>query len=321
MRINRNIDFAKGNSVRVLCRPNTIALLGMLTCSVAAAANKTIDQQAIESMAGCYEVTFEFHEMFAADPAYVPHAPYKNHGLEWVTVDNYGPSDTALQHILITPGGPMKHWRQEWVYRPTSVFDFVGDNHWVKRAIAPTAAAGMWAQRVLQVDDGPRYECAAPWVHWGANHYWECATWAPLPRRESGRTDYNVLARRNRHALTNAGWVQEEDNNKLALRGSDVTSVTQEKGQNIYRRVDAARCQDAADFWQSNKVYWHDIQTVWHDVYAHSNTLHLTAEIGGTTLWERLFELAEDASATEPYNSALLQKKAREIILTYVSDS
>lgn len=303
----------RGSRVGIL-----VALLGTLMASGARAGDQGMDRASIQKMAGCFEVTFEFSETFARQPGYVPHAPYKTGGVEWVVVDGASDGEIALQHILLTPMGPLKHWRQEWVYEPTAMLAFAGDNQWVKHQVAPASARGQWAQRVLQVDDSPRYECTAPWVHWNDTHYWECAAWAPLPRRESARTDYNVLARRNRQALHGADWWHEEDNDKLLVAGQALTLITKEKGQNTYRRVDDARCSDAATFWEANKTYWHDIQAVWREVYAGADVLRFAPSRDGAPLWQKLFELAEDASAREPYDGSAMKREARRLIDSYL---
>ena len=74
-------------------------------------------------------------------------------------------------------------------------------------------------QSVLQVDDSPRYAARGRWQHAGGVSTWiSDETWRPLPRREfSVRKDYDVLVGTNRHTITPHGWVQEENNLKLAM--------------------------------------------------------------------------------------------------------
>ena len=66
--------------------------------------------------------------------------------------------------------------------------------HWGYRKLSKALAAkGTWTQKVFQVDDSPRYEGYATWVHVDGRHYWDSQTDGPLPRREySKRSDYNV---------------------------------------------------------------------------------------------------------------------------------
>jgi hypothetical protein len=69
------------------------------------------------------------------------------------------------------------------------------------------------------VDDSPRYAARGRWQHAAGVSTWiSDETWRPLPRREfSVRKDYDVLVGTNRHTITPTGWVQEENNVKLAL--------------------------------------------------------------------------------------------------------
>lgn len=272
------------------------------------------DKQAIQGQCGCFEVTFQYAETFALAPGYKPKEPKRIGGLEWVEVDGERPDYIGLQHVLVVPGGSQKHWRQEWEYQPTYLFDYKGDGLWVKRRLTPEEGRGKWVQRVYEVDDSPRYEGLGTWIRSDGKTYWESEAWSPLPRREfTTRSDYNVLVRRNRHELKDFGWVHEQDNVKLKVEGSKETPLVQEKGLNSYRRVDNARCDAARRWWQANKGTWHQVQAVWDGLYQQSERIKLLREKDGVALWQRLFALTERPT-TDP---AKLKADVRAAIREY----
>jgi len=96
---------------------------------------------------------------------------------------------------------------------------FAGDERFETRAVPTAERRGAWSQTVYQVDDSPRYGSVGRWVHSAEASIWEGGeAWRPLPRREhSVRSDYQVLAGRNRHTILPTGWVHEQDNSKLVL--------------------------------------------------------------------------------------------------------
>lgn len=271
------------------------------------------DKQAIRGHCGCFEVTYQFVETFSLAPGYRPKPPKRVGGLEWIEVDGERPDALFLQHVLVVPGGALKHWRQEWIYEPQDLFDFKGDGLWEKRRLSRKEARGKWVQRVYEVDDSPRYEGLGPWVHTDGKSYWESEAWSPLPRREfTTRSDYNVLARRNRQQLTDSGWIHEQDNQKLQVEGAKRTPLVLEKGMNTYRRVEEARCDAARRWWQENKSTWHQVQEVWHEIYLQSDRLHLLREKNGIPLWQRLFNLTERKATDQTQLSSDVRQAIRD---------
>src|SRR5690606_2251379 len=126
---------------------------------------------------------------------------------------------------------------------------------WRYTEIPGAEAKGAWTQKVYQVDDGPRYEGVATWVHVDGKHFWENTTYAPLPRRDATkRRDYNVMKRKNRHEITNFGWVHEQDNEKIVRSDSGDQLLVKEKGWNTYTKVADEKCAGARDWWDENKV-------------------------------------------------------------------
>lgn len=270
-----------------------LAMLGLLGL-LAGAGEAARDREAILGQCGCFEVTFSYTETAALKPGYPLRAPKQVKGLEWVEADRVSERAISLQHLLIGSQGVQKHWRQVWDYEPKMLFEYQGDGRWKKRPLTPQEASGRWAQRVYEVDDGPRYEGLAAWNHGSGPSFWVSRAWSPLPRREyTQRSDYDVLARENRHQLRSDGWTHLQENQKIRLERGKPVPLVQEHGENRYRRVDDARCAAARTWWAANKTTWHRIQGVWQDVYDQSDALHLRLDPLKDPLWQRIFALAE----------------------------
>jgi hypothetical protein len=59
-----------------------------------------------------------------------------------------------------------------------------------------------------------------------------------LPRREyTKRSDYQVVEVVNRHTLTPADWIHEQDNTKIVLGSAGTHALAREVGVNSYSRI------------------------------------------------------------------------------------
>src|SRR5258706_4353411 len=202
------------------------------------------DRRAILAMAGPYRVSFDFLEVARFDPALKPDAPYQSWGTEYVFVSKDSGDFIALQHVLVmrmlqqdgSESEPFvtRHWRQEWRYEADTALAYQGSNAWVLKTIPQNQRKGAWVQSVYQVDDSPRYAASGRWEHGDSFSTWiSDETWRPLPRREfSVRKDYQVLVGTNRHTILPTGWIQEENNLKLAL--ADRRTLAREYGVSRY---------------------------------------------------------------------------------------
>ena len=196
------------------------------------------DRCAILAMAGPYRVNFDFLEVVRFDPALSPDAPYQSWATEYVFASEDRGDFIALQHILVmrmqqqdgSASEPFvtRHWRQEWRYQADTALLYRGAQTWALAAVPEARRRGAWVQSVYQVDDSPRYGARGQWQHNDSFSTWiSDETWRPLPRREwSVRKDYQVLLGTNRHTVTATGWVQEENNLKLALDGRGEVRAT-----------------------------------------------------------------------------------------------
>lgn len=279
-----------------------------LTTNGNAQKKKQKDREAIKKMCGCYEVSFNFSETFnySKDSTYKPSKVKHAGGLEWVQLVEDDKNKIAMQHLLIVgkPTEPhiVKHWRQDWVYENTDFYMFNGDNKWKFVQKPKSDVKGQWSQKVYQVDDSPRYEGSASWIHVDGKSFWENTTDAPLPRREyTKRSDYNVTVRRNRHEITNDGWIHDQDNDKVVREeGKEDFVLAQEKGFNNYVKVDDAKCKAAQDWWVTNESMWQLVRNNWENVFAKNQDLELSNKVENKRLYEHLFGLKpEDAGDKE----------------------
>lgn len=287
-----------------------IVLTAVFTLGVNAQNPKEKDQKAIKSMCGCYEVGFNFAETFSysKDSTYQASKVKHDKGLEWVQLVEDGDNKIVLQHLLIVgkPTEPkvIKHWRQDWLFENTSFYMFDANNKWnfVKRP--NNEVLGQWTQKVYQVDDSPRYEGSATWVHVDGKSYWENTTDAPLPRREyTKRQDYNVTVRSNRHEITPDGWIHDQDNDKVIREaGNDDVMLAQEKGLNTYVKVDDSKCKSAQNWWKENQDMWQLVRHNWDEVFAKNSDLELKYKVDEKRLYQFLFDLEPTAENKEIKN-------------------
>lgn len=294
-----------------------IALFAAVTSATPAFAMITdmdIQQQQIKLQVGCYEVAFDFKETQTLVAGNNPSPEYHAKGLEYVHLDTDTPGHVILQHILITPYGPQKHWRQEWVYESAEMMTFQGSRHWKTEPVpSPT---GQWLQKVYQVDDSPRYECSANWDK--LTEEWNCEAPSPLPRREfTVRNDYQILMRGNRVAITPEGWVHGQVNKKVSVATTPNTVIAVEEGANTYTKTDISRCQPAIDWWTNNGATWKVIQDMWSHIRGHHPELKLKAKVNDQLLWERLFEEAELATVSASFATPQFKKLIHDVIHEY----
>jgi hypothetical protein len=265
---------------------------------------KQQDIKAIKSMCGCYEVQFNFAETFQYSKdsiSYKPSLTKHESALEWVELVEDTPNKLVLQHLLIvgkTDDDIVKHWRQDWIYENTDLLSFYKERTWKYNKLAATDVKGQWTQKVFQVDDSPRYEGTASWVHVDGTDYWRNTTDAPLPRREhTKRNDYNVLKRRNIQEITKTGWIHNQDNDKIVRddKGNDVV-LAQEKGYDVYTKVDDSKCKVAQNYWAKNKNLWKKVRSKWDATFAKNKDISLQNKVEGKALYGHLFDLKADAS-------------------------
>lgn len=289
------MNIFKGALARAIA---VVGLLGLAACNgdiqtseglqpaapAAVAADFDKDRAAILAMAGDYKVSFDFQETVSFMPGYEKKDRYVTGAHEMVRVIKDTGDFISMQHILVVGGqGKMpemaiKHWRQDWIYEPTEIMDFVGANTWQKRQVATTESTGKWAQIVYQVDDTPRYAGIAAWDHSNGTSEWTSPpSLRPLPRRDATkRDDYHAIEAINRHALTPNGWVHEQENSKLILTGDTPRLLVREIGINTYDHFDGFKTEIGTDYWTATKDFWAAIRAEWNQIVDNNDQVALT---------------------------------------------
>jgi hypothetical protein len=295
------------------------------------------DRRAILAMAGPYRVSFDFLEVVRFDPALKPDAPYQSWGTEYVFVAEDRPDFIALQHILVMrvqmDAGKVsepvivRHWRQEWRYQPETLLAYEGANTWVRRSLSSGERRGAWVQSVLQVDDSPRYAARGRWEHGDSFSTWlSDETWRPLPRREfSVRKDYQVLVGTNRHTITPGGWVQEENNLKVALDGAGqprtaMPYLAREYGLARYERIKDYDFGPGERYFTRTEPFWAEVRAAWRELERRDARFTLRAQPDQGQLFIQFFEYAEKLSGGGTFDRAdaraFVERTLRE---TYLS--
>ena len=292
------------------------------------------DRRAILAMAGPYRVSFDFLEVVRFDPGLKPDAPYQSWGTEYVFVAEDRGEFIALQHVLvmriqqdsgkISEPIVVRHWRQEWRYEPATLLVYQGANTWLRRSVAAEERRGAWSQSVLQVDDSPRYAATGRWEHSDSNSTWISGeTWRPLPRREfSVRSDYDVLLGTNRHTILPVGWVQEENNLKLALDGAGkaraaLPYLAREYGVARYERIRDYDFSEGIRYFERTEPFWAEVRGAWRELEGRDGRFTLRAPVDKGGLFRPFFDYADKLA-----NGALFDREeARTLIQRTLRES
>jgi hypothetical protein len=282
-------------------------LVFFVAINLSAQTKKQKDINAIKSMCGCFEVNFKFAETFSysKDSIYKSSENYSAGALEWAQLVNDEKNNIIIQHILIAgdEDNPyvIKHWRQDWLYENSDFYYYDHNNKWIYKHKKQNEVKGQWSQKVYQVDDSPRYEGTATWIHADGRSFWSNSTDAPLPRREiTKRQDYNVMLRRNNHEIFDWGWQHDQDNDKIIREsGKEDFVLAQEKGINNYKRVESKRCLAAQNFWKENKDKWSIVRNKWDNIFNYKNDIKLKNKFNEKRLYQYLFSLESSVSEEE----------------------
>ena len=290
--------------------------------SAADAAKFEQDRKAILAMAGDYRVTFDFRETVALTPGYELKKPKISGAEEIIRVVEDRGDFISLQQILVMKMGDdtyvTKHWRQDWQYQPESVLVFIGGNAWETRPVSAAERRGKWAQTVYQVEDSPRYGAVGAWTHDNGVSQWNPpAEMRPLPRRDmTTRDDYDAVLAVNRHTITPFGWVQEEENSKLVLRG-DHHVLAREIGVNTYKR--ATNLEGDGDvYWNATKDFWSQIRAEWARIEASAPQFGLTIQGEPEDLYIPILDLADQITEGQ-ISTADAAVKAKAVMTTYTT--
>lgn len=273
---------------------------------------RTLALKKIKSMAGCFAVPFNFFEVQSFDENYTLKAPYATAGYEWVTLVEEGNDNVIrLQHILDFghPGAVQKHWRQDWVYGPTTKLAYQGafeKSGEIYHRLQPetVSADNTWTQKIYGVGGEPRGACtSSQWTHTPYESTWTCQNIAPLPRRDyKDGFHYQAMDRGNTLSFFNLGWQHRQDNEKRKLRSSgEMEPMAREVGVNSYIRVEDRFCQNAEAWWKNNQAQWAVVRKAWAELENQKTNANIPFnyfhELGGTPVYGPLYDLTKNHDA------------------------
>lgn len=263
------------------------ALAIALPASVAAQSSSSTfekDRQSILAMAGDYRVRFDFRETTPFRADYTPLEPKTSGGHEVVRVIADTGKFISLQHLLVASHEGktfvIKHWRQDWTYEPTQVLRYQSRNRWALTPVASSSRRGAWSQTVWQTEDSPRYGGVGRWTYdTGAAVWTSDVTMRPLARRDAIRNPaYDRYSAINRHAITPAGWVHEQDNAKLGLVDGAIATFVHEDGVNTYTKFNGYDVAAADSYWAKTKDYWAAVRSAWDAAITRSRGVSIEEE-------------------------------------------
>ncbi len=291
--------------------------------SSAEAAKFEQDRRSILAMTGDFHVTFDFRETVPLTPGYELKKPKTSGAEEIIRVVEDRGDFISLQQILVMKMSDetivTKHWRQDWQYQPESVLVFIGANAWETRPVPEAERQGRWAQTVYQVEDSPRYGAVGAWTHdRGVSQWTSSPEIRPLPRRDmTTRKDYDAVLAVNRHVITPFGWVQEEDNSKLVLRGEPHV-LAREVGVNTYRRAGDVPAKEGEAYWSATGDFWAGVRAEWARLEKSSPRFGLTIQGEPEQVYAPILDLADEVQAGRKTTAAAIDA-ARAIIAGFTT--
>jgi len=220
----------------------------------------------------------------------------------------------------------VRHWRQEWRYQADALLAYEGANTWALREVPAERRRNAWVQSVYQVDDSPRYSASGRWEHTDTFSTWISEeTWRPLPRREfSVRKDYQVLLGTNRHTILPTGWIQEENNLKLAIEGrakprAQMPYVAREYGVARYERIRDYDFAPGKSYFERTEPFWAEVRAAWREIVQRERRFALKAPVDQGALFGPFFEyadkLADGAAFDRAGARAFVDRTLRETYL------
>ena len=318
--------------------PRALVILpGVLLAVAAAALSAGADDPlargsaAIGGMAGCYLVDYSYTEVESLKPGYTRDARVYDvnrdkSAKEWITAETLSPRRIRLQRILfladlggaIREGSLIKHQSEDWEYDAASLYDFVAPRSWQVRDLKATP--GLWTRRVTNLDDGPRYQCAASWTGNTAYPEWTCTSYAPIPGRETRdmrRADYDTLDRTTRLVAYGQSWLERQDNVKTIHRDGVRTLLAREVGKNWSVRLPDSECAAARAFAAPRQAFWELVREVWDGVLNGAGPFVEAAPPGQPPRFVKMHEIEEDYVGRD-LADPVVRRAARERIVKVI---
>jgi hypothetical protein len=306
-------------------------LLLLLSLSAHAATLKS-ETAAIEKMAGCYLVDYNYAETDSLKPGYALdrrlYDVSKDKTVkEWIYVDKISPTRLRLQHVLFSTSlegevsrrSLLKHQAEDWELGAPALYDFVKPGHW---DVKPLAEKKFWTRKVTNLDDGLRYQCAGAWDLKGEYPEWKCDNYAPIPGREyrdMGRKDYQGMERSTRIIVYPHAWLERQENTKVEQPSDAKTSLAKEAGKNWYVKLPDSECAPARQFAQKRKEFWKVLRETWDEVLTAKESFQEKNPEGAPPRYAKMIEI-EDEFLKKGKFTAADKKAAKEKILATIGE-
>ena len=312
--------------------PGVLAALGA-TCLASDAAGDALERglAAVRGMAGCYLVDYSYTEVESLKAGYTRDARVYDvnrdkSAKEWIVAETLGLHRIRLQRILfltdlrgaLRDGSLIKHQSEDWEYDAPFLYEFVAPRSWQVRDLKSTP--GLWTRRVTNLDDGPRYQCAARWSSDTAYPEWTCSSYAPIPGRETRdmrRADYDTLDRTTRIVAYGQSWLERQDNVKTIHRDGVRVPLAREVGKNWSVRLPDSECAAARDFAAPRQAFWDLVREVWDGVLAGTAPFVETAPPGQPPRFVRMSEIEDDYVGRD-LSDPSVRRAARERIVKLI---
>jgi hypothetical protein len=314
-----------------------LAVLSLLlfTCWPASGSESQLERglRALRGMTGCYLVDYSYVETESLRPGYVrdPRVYDVNRNKsvkEWISAEQLSPRRLRLQRILfatdlggaVRAGSELRHQSEDWEYEAPFLYDFVAPHRWEVRDLR--TSPGRWTRRVTNLDDGLRYQCAAPWASDTAYPDWSCSNYAPVPGRETrdmGRSDYNTLERGTRIVVYGGSWLERQENVKTIHADGARTPLVRETGKNWYVRLPDAECATAQTFAKPREAFWALLRETWDSVLTGAGPFVETVPPGQPPRFMKMYDVEEDYIGRDLTDPAV-RSAARERILKVIQE-
>jgi hypothetical protein len=288
---------------------------------------------AIRSMTGCFLVDYNYVETESLKPGYVRDARVYDVNRdksvkEWIFASMLSPRRIWLQRVLfstdlrgtVRAGSEIRHQSEDWEYDAPFLYDFAAPLSWQARPLA--GGAGLWTRRVTNLDDGLRYQCAAPWTPGTAYPEWSCSNYAPIPGRETRdmrRSDYDTLERTTRIVTYGTSWLERQDNVKVIHGGGGRAPLAREAGKNWYVKLGEGECAAARAFAEPRLPFWTLLRATWDGVLTGQGPFVERSPAGQPPRFVKMHQIEEDYLGRDLSDPATRQA-ARDRILAVIEE-
>ena len=120
------------------------------------------------------------------------------------------------------------------------------------------------------------------------------------------RNDYQVLVGTNRHTITPTGWMQEENNLKLALEAAGKPRATlpylaREYGLARYERIRNYDFSPGKDYFDKTEPFWAEVRAAWKELIRRDGRFQLRKPVDQGQLFVPFFDYADGLTEGKPF--------------------